>query len=214
MFTNKKIIMSTCTLAMILFGAFLFIQNNNIQIASEQSTKTKTETPLIIKEQKKQTPKKENKEDIKAPKNTKTVKYTKNLSQERMVNAEYLIRDDGWIPHYLEPIDINNIYIPAFYGDIANEFLIEFDHKINNIEQKKNDLENFTGYSISAYSLSGTSGMTIEFNIDNITAKEVNQIKSTFSTIDSITWFATNSGILPEYNNDQFKAIIDNSMIP
>ena len=214
MFTNKKIIMSTCTLAMILFGAFLFIQNDNIQIVSEQSTKTKTETPLIIKEKKKQKPKKENKEDIKTPKNIKTVKYTKNLSQERMVNAEYLIRDDGWIPHYLEPIDINNIYIPAFYGDIANEFLIEFDHKINNIEQKKNDLENFTGYSISTYSLSGTSGMTIEFNIDNITAKEVNQIKSTFSTIDSITWFATNSGILPEYNNDQFKAIIDNSMIP
>ncbi len=226
MLANKKIIMSTCTLVVILFGSFLFIQNDNIHNISQQITETEITPPQVVEEKQKQkevkeqsktilhTQKEMKNEEVGDIKTQKITKYTNNLSQERIANAEYFIRDDGWIPHYLEPIDINNIYIPAFYGDIAHEFLIEFDHKVNNIEQKKIDLENFTGYSILTYSLSGTSGMTIEFNINNITAKEVNQIKSTLSTMDSITWFATNSGVLPEYNNDQFKAIIDNSIIP
>jgi hypothetical protein len=215
---NKKY-MTTTAIGFIILSSFLLFTQNVEQIKHEDKkiiqeeipevkietkTEIKTKNPIIVEK----TIVKQ--EEIK---NNNISLYTKNLSDKNIENASYLIREDNWIPYYIEPIDENNIYSPAFYGEIADEYNIEFDNIITNIENLKIDLENFLGFNIKTIKASGTSGVFIKIN-QQLTAKEVEYIKTNISKFKNVIWSDINSGILPEYQTEYYKKIINNSLIP
>lgn len=205
--------MTTTAIGFIILSSFLFFTQNVEQIKHEDKkiiqeevpeVKIETKSPIIVEKPiVKQ-------EEIK---NNNISLYTKNLSDKNIENASYLIREDNWIPYYIEAIDENNIYSPAFYGEIADEYNIEFGNIITNIENLKIDLENFLGFNIKTIKASGTSGVFIKIN-QQLTAKEVEYIKTNISKFKNVIWSDINSGILPEYQTEYYKKIINNSLIP
>jgi hypothetical protein len=139
--------------------------------------------------------------------------YTANLTPERIANAEYIIRDDMYIPDYLEPMDIEKIYYAAFFGDIANQYSITFNEKFTDGESAKNYMENNLGYKIISYSMdTGNEGMLITIQLNEKTAQEVENVKSTLKYLKEtgkIESSYMNSGELPEYRTGKFEKIIN-----
>ena len=215
---NKKY-MTTTAIGLIILSSFLFftqnlepikhedkkiIQEEIPEVKIETKTEIKTKNPIIVEKPiVKQ-------EEIK---NNPIYLYTKNLSDKNIENATYLIREDNWIPYYIETIDENNVYSPAFYGEIADEYNIEFDNIITDIENLKIDLENFLGFNIKTIKASGKSGIFIKID-QQLTPKEVEYIKNNISKFQNVIWSDINSGILPEYQTEYYKKIINNSLIP
>ena len=211
--------MTTTAIGIIILSSFLFFTQNVEQIKHEDKkiiqeeipevkietkTEIKTKNPIIVEKPiVKQ-------EEIK---NNPIYLYTKNLSDKNIENATYLIREDNWIPYYIEAIDENNIYSPAFYGEIADEYNIEFDNAIKDIEILKIDLENFLGFNIKIIKASGSSGVFIKID-QQLTSKEVEYIKTNISQFKNVIWSDINSGILPEYQTEYYKKMINNSLIP
>ena len=211
--------MTTTAIGLIILSSFLFftqnlepikhedkkiIQEEIPEVKIETKTEIKTKNPIIVEKPiVKQ-------EEIK---NNPIYLYTKNLSDKNIENATYLIREDNWIPYYIETIDENNVYSPAFYGEIADEYNIEFDNIITDIENLKIDLENFLGFNIKTIKASGKSGIFIKID-QQLTPKEVEYIKNNISKFQNVIWSDINSGILPEYQTEYYKKIINNSLIP
>lgn len=139
--------------------------------------------------------------------------YTANLTPERIANAEYIIRDDMYIPDYLEPMDIEKVYYAAFFGDIANQYSITFNEKFTDGESAKNYMENNLGYKIISYSMdTGNNGMLITIQLNEKTAQEVENVKSTLKYLKEtgkIESSYINSGELPEYRTGKFEKIIN-----
>ncbi len=152
---------------------------------------------------------------LEAPSKTekKVKKYTNNLSAQRIENMTYLVRDDGWIPYYLEPIDESNIYSPAFYGQISTQYNLAFDKKITDISALKLELENFLGFNLKEIIVSGSSGIMIKID-KKLTAQEVEYIKAHISEFQNVIWSDINSGILPEYQTQYYMDLLNNSLIP
>ncbi len=150
---------------------------------------------------------------LEAPSKTAIKKYTNNLSAQRIENMTYLVRDDGWIPYYLEPIDINDIYSPAFYGQISTQYNLTFDKKVTDISALKLELENFLGFNLKEIIVSGSSGIMIKID-KKLTAQEVEYIKAHISQFQNVIWSDINSGILPEYQTQYYMDLLNNSLIP
>ncbi len=139
--------------------------------------------------------------------------YTANLTSERIANAEYIVREDMYIPQYLEPVDIDKIYYAAFFGNIANQYSISFNEKFEDGESAKNYMENHLGYKIISYSMdTGNGGMLITIQLNDNTAQEVEHVKSTLKYLEetgNIKNSYMDSGELPEYRTGKFEAIIN-----
>ena len=152
---------------------------------------------------------------LEAPSKTdkKVKKYTKNLSKERVENMTYLVRDDGWIPYYLEPIDINDIYSPAFYGQISTQYNLAFNKIVTDISVLKLELESFLGFNLKEVILSGSSGVMIKID-KKLKPYEIEYIKTSISQFENVIWSDINSGILPEYQTQYYMNLINNSLIP
>ena len=153
---------------------------------------------------------------LEAPSKTdkKVKKYTNNLSKERIENMTYLVRDDGWIPYYLEPIDINDPYYPAFLGDIYNEYIIYFDTSFDINILDKNYVENLLGYKILEYkdTFIEDREIFIKIQLNSKTAQEVEHVKNLLNNLRTqkiIEFYAFNSGTLPEYRSDKYFKIIN-----
>ena len=153
---------------------------------------------------------------LEAPSKTdkKVKKYTNNLSKERIENMTYLVRDDGWVPYYLEPIDINDPYYPAFFGDIYNEYIIYFDTSFDINILDKNYVENLLGYKILEYkdTFIEDREIFIKIQLNSKTAQEVEHVKNLLNNLRTqkiIEFYAFNSGTLPEYRSDKYFKIIN-----
>lgn len=211
---NKKY-MTTTAIGLIIISSFLFLIQYVKQIKHEDKKIIQEEIPeeqIEIKTKKSIIVEKTIVKQEKI-KNNNISLYTKNLSDKNIENASYLIREDNWIPYYIEPIDENNIYSPVFYGEIADEYNIEFNYTIKDIENLKIDLENFLGFNITTIKASGKSGVFIKIS-QQLTAKEVEYIKINISKFKNVIWSDINSGVLPEYQTEYYKKIINNSLIP
>ena len=215
---NKRKIMITTAILATIGGSLLFASQNydiqpnhqNIQnVVSILEAPSKTETKINTNTKKTEDKQEEKIENI----DKKVKKYTNNLSAERVENMTYLVRDDGWIPYYLEPIDINDPYYPAFYGEISTEYNLEFDKKINNLSKLKLELEGFLGFNLKEISLSGSSGIIIKID-KKLTSYEVEYIKTNITQFKNVIWSDINSGILPEYQTPYYMNLINNSLIP
>ena len=157
---------------------------------------------------------------LEAPSKTETTvkKYTNNLSRERVENMTYLVRDDGWIPYYLEPIDINDPHYTAFFGDIYDEYVIYFDESIDISKINKNYVENLLGYKVLRYNAPYIEDreIFIKIQLNNKTAQEVEHVKNLLNNLRTkkiIEFYAFNSGTLPEYRSDKYFKIINNLSI-
>lgn len=213
---NIKIIMITATIISTIGGFLLFsrqsydIQSDHqnivsiLEIPSKADTKINTNIKIT-----------ENKYD-KSIENTNQgiQKYTINLSEERVESMTYIVREDGWIPYYLDPIDINNPYYPALYGEISNEYNLEFKSEISNISELKLKIENILCYEIKNIEQNGSTGVFIRLANNSFTAKEVEAIKYNLHNYNELLWSEINSGILPEYQTSKYEHLIYQSMIP
>ena len=157
---------------------------------------------------------------LEAPSKTykKEKKYTNNLSRERVENMTYLVRDDGWIPYYLEPVDINDPHYTAFFGDIYNEYVIYFDESIDISKINKNYVENLLGYKVLRYDAPYLEDreIFIKIQLNNKTAQEVEHVKNLLNNLRTkkiIEFYAFNSGTLPEYRSDKYFKIINDLSI-
>ena len=157
---------------------------------------------------------------LEAPSKTETTvkKYTNNLSRERVENMTYLVRDDGWIPYYLEPIDINDPHYTAFFGDIYDEYVIYFDESIDISKINKNYVENLLGYKVLRYNAPYIEDreIFIKIQLNNKTAQEVEHVKNLLNNLRTkkiIEFYAFNSGTLPEYRSDKYFKIINDLSI-
>ena len=130
----------------------------------------------------------------------------------------YLVRDDGWIPYYLEPIDINDPHYTAFFGDIYNEYVIYFDESIDIAKINKNYVENLLGYKVLKYDAPYIEDreIFIKIQLNSKTAQEVEQVKNLLNNLRTqriIEFYAFNSGTLPEYRSDKYFKIINDLSI-
>lgn len=234
---NKKS-MTTTTIGIIFISALFSILNTNTQIEEinikqkdetiiHQETKIKKEVikKPEIKKEIEQSKVVETKIEIKEEANEPQVIYdhngepdysqfyTANLTPERIANAEYIIRDDMYIQHYIEHVDIDKIYYAAFFGDIANRYNITFNEKFEDGESAKNYMENNLGYQIISYSMdTGNDEMLITIQLNEKTAQEVENVKSTLIYLEEtgkIKGSYMDSGELPEYRTGKFETIIN-----
>ena len=214
---TKKIMITTAILATI-GGSLLFASQNydiqpnhqNIQnVVSILEAPSKTETKINTN-----TKNPQNQEEKIENTDKKVKKYTNNLSAERVENMTYLVRDDGWIPYYLEPIDINDPYYPAFYGEIFDEYLIYFDISFDINKVNKNYVENLLGHKILKYKDTYIEDreIFIKIQLNSKNAQEVEQVKNLLDNLrvqKIIEWYTFNSGVLPEYRSDKYFNIMN-----
>lgn len=134
--------------------------------------------------------------------------YNINNTDERIANAEYIVRDDYYVPNTIEPFDEEKPYIPALLGEIANEYSIYYENAFKNGEQKVNELENMLGYKIIDYDVDKSkTQINIKINLPEKTAQEVENVKEALKQMylnKDIDDFFVNSGPLPEYNNEKY----------
>ena len=139
--------------------------------------------------------------------------YTANLTPERIANAEYIIRDDMYIPQYLETVHIDKVYYPALSGRISNQYSISFNENFKDDQSAENYMENNLGYNIISFSMNTrNNGMLITIQLNEKTAQEVENVKSTLKFLEEtgkIKSSYMNSGILPEYRTGKFETIIN-----
>ncbi|MCP4524037.1 MAG: hypothetical protein GY828_07515 [Candidatus Gracilibacteria bacterium] len=214
----KKRIMTTMTIGVLFLSAYYYLSDTAVSQLSEPKTVVEETNPRMETKTKKESNKEDEshiitKETIKEPKKeeetqseVKKVSYTDNLSDERIANASYYIRSDGYIPHYLEPIDDENPYLPAFYGDIANEFGVSFADESMTLNQMQASLENWLGYSVISVQSIGLGSVWIKLEMD-LTPKEVENVRSIFTALENsnkIDYYYFNTDVLPEYQTEKY----------
>lgn len=134
--------------------------------------------------------------------------YSINNTDERIANAEYIVRDDYYVPNTIEPFDDEKPYIPALLGEIANEYSIYYESAFEDGEQKVNELENMLGYKIIDYDIDGYNAyINITLELPTKTAQEVENVKEVLKQMylnKDIDDFFVNSGPLPEYTSEKY----------
>ena len=224
--------MTTTAIGIILFSTLFSLLNVDRKIEQVQIDKpdeiiihqeTKTKKEVIKKpEVKKETPQPkvvETKTEIKEESNEPQVLYYNgkpdysqfysiNNTDERIANAEYIVRDDYYVPNTIEPFDDDKPYIPALLGEIANEYTIYYKESFEDGEQKINELENLLGYKIVDYYIDGyNANIDITIELPTKTAQEVENVKEALKKINlnkDIDDFFVNSGPLPEYTSEKY----------
>ncbi len=210
MLANKKLIMSTCTLVVMLFGSFLFIQNNDSQTVSLKPTEIEIKAPQVVEEKLKP------KEEIEQPKQTiDTSKEVKNevddVKTQKMKIIESKdgqhIREDGWIVKNINPLSNPDYILHDLSGYKIGAYEIQVDDiNFNHINRDNliSELEKFVPYSVKHNSpdnkLDFIGFYEIQFVVNN-TFNDIYELEEYLKTVDFIKFYAKSFQILPEYKN-------------
>lgn len=146
-------------------------------------------------------------------------KYTRNYSIENRKNATYTIRDDGFIPSYVEPFNENEILVSSLYGYTYNKFNLDtegsFKYKVSDLLPVVEIVLSDYDFSYNVFSDSNGEVDRFEIEINSLpkTAEEVEYVRTKLDNLDLSGLYLGNLEeiLLPEYDNDMYREIDDQS---